>query len=679
MSFLQPWVLAALPLVALPILIHLINRNRHRSVQWGAMMFLVQASRMNKGMGRLRYVLVLLLRMAAVAAIIFTVSRPLMSGNLGGFNLGKPDATLILIDRSASMEARDLQSGDSKRSTALKKLSELLQKRHYGSQLVLIDSATGEAQLIESPQALQDLPLTEPTATSANILGMLETSVAYLKANEAGRADVWICSDLQAGDWGAESGRWTAVREQFAEMPGVQHFLLAYAEPAAGNLSIRVSNVRRHEVANQTELILDVLLSETTATTSTGSLPRLVPVEFEINGVRSTLEMEPTSGSASLLGHRIPINHQTPSGWGSVTLPGDTNPLDNRFYFVFSDPPVRRAVVVSDDPRMAETFRRCLEIPVESGAQHDVEVFPSDRVDEIEWESAGLVIWQAPLPVGVPADEIKQFVDSGRSVMFFPPGQTTDQIFLGTKWKEWRPIDAVEERKLTWWRSDADLLANVGSGEALPLNDLRTFRFCSVERIGQEQATTSLATLGNDQPLLTRLPTDRGSVYFCQTLPTIVYSSLEQDAVAFYVLLQRALTEGSRSLASATLRDADGLVAADLTDYEQLAPTDDAPTISERGFQPGVYRNGEDWIAVNRSLAEDSAEVVATAKVDQLFTGLAYQRIDDAVGNASSLAAEIWRAFLFLMALALIVEALLCLPEKKPKLNPTGGFASAES
>ena len=33
MSFLQPWMLFALPLVALPILIHLLNRHRHRSVR----------------------------------------------------------------------------------------------------------------------------------------------------------------------------------------------------------------------------------------------------------------------------------------------------------------------------------------------------------------------------------------------------------------------------------------------------------------------------------------------------------------------------------------------------------------------------------------------------------------------------------------------------------------------
>ena len=40
MTFLQPWLLWALPLIFLPVLIHLFNRLRHRSMPWAAMMFL---------------------------------------------------------------------------------------------------------------------------------------------------------------------------------------------------------------------------------------------------------------------------------------------------------------------------------------------------------------------------------------------------------------------------------------------------------------------------------------------------------------------------------------------------------------------------------------------------------------------------------------------------------------
>ena len=64
MSFLQPMLLAALPLVALPIIIHLINQRRYQTVRWAAMMFLLAANRMSRGYARIRQWLIMAMRMA---------------------------------------------------------------------------------------------------------------------------------------------------------------------------------------------------------------------------------------------------------------------------------------------------------------------------------------------------------------------------------------------------------------------------------------------------------------------------------------------------------------------------------------------------------------------------------------------------------------------------------------
>ena len=66
MTFLQPWVLFALPLAALPVIIHLIHLYRRRQVKWAAMIFLRAAQQMSKGLSRLRQILILTLRVLAV-------------------------------------------------------------------------------------------------------------------------------------------------------------------------------------------------------------------------------------------------------------------------------------------------------------------------------------------------------------------------------------------------------------------------------------------------------------------------------------------------------------------------------------------------------------------------------------------------------------------------------------
>ena len=667
MNFLQPLALIALPLIALPILIHLINRQRHRTLPWGAMMFLMSAKRMSKGMARLRHFLIMLMRMLAVGALVFAVSRPLAGGWLGGVGMGKPDATLILLDRSASMEMADLQASESKRSTALKKVAQLLEQSGYGTHLILIDSTNGQVHEVDSPKALLNLPMTEATATSTDIPSMLESALVYLKANNSGRADIWICSDLNEHDWQPDSGRWVAIREEFSQLEGVHHFLLSYADRSSSNLSVRVENVQRRERGSDAELVLDVMVQAE----GRSGVERRVPIEFEVNNIRSVVEVEIDTWGASLQGHRIPIDARLSSGWGSVGLPGDVNPLDNRFFFVFSEPPVRRAIIVSDDARTGEAFRRALAIPAEGGLQHLINVIPVTRVGEIDWESTGLLIWKAPLPQGNIAEQVENFVNTGRVVLFFPPVQSRGSQLFGSRWGDWKTPEQ-EQAKITWWRGDADLFAHVDSGDALPLNELRTYLYCNLETPG-----TVLARFGDDNPMLTRLATDRGGVYFCSTLPTAQFSSLERDGVVFYVMLQRALTEGSHSLAVAFQRDAGPGALTDRDQWEAIAPVEDAPTLSQRGLHAGVYRDGEYWAAVNRSRAEDSTKVTPVATVDGLFDELSYRRIDVAIGDTSALASEIWRAILVAMGLALIVEAVLSLPNKKTKQRSLSDFTVA--
>src|SRR6185437_13697791 len=95
MSFLQPMLLAALPLIALPIIIHLINQRRYQTVRWAAMMFLLAANRMSRGYARVRQWLIMGVRMLAIAGLIFAVSRPLAGGWLGTAAGGRADTTIL--------------------------------------------------------------------------------------------------------------------------------------------------------------------------------------------------------------------------------------------------------------------------------------------------------------------------------------------------------------------------------------------------------------------------------------------------------------------------------------------------------------------------------------------------------------------------------------------------------
>lgn len=105
-TFVHPALLAALGLVALPVLIHLINRLRHRRVEWAAMEFLLESQQKNRRWIILKELLLLLARMTAVAAVVLIVAQPVLRNQWGGFFGGGRTHHVVLLDDSYSMAER---------------------------------------------------------------------------------------------------------------------------------------------------------------------------------------------------------------------------------------------------------------------------------------------------------------------------------------------------------------------------------------------------------------------------------------------------------------------------------------------------------------------------------------------------------------------------------------------
>lgn len=97
---------AAFALVAIPIIIHLINLLRHRRVQWAAMEFLRVSQRKNRAWILLKQLLLLLVRMAAVAAVLLMLAQPVLRGGLGRMFGSRTTHHIVLLDDSFSQADR---------------------------------------------------------------------------------------------------------------------------------------------------------------------------------------------------------------------------------------------------------------------------------------------------------------------------------------------------------------------------------------------------------------------------------------------------------------------------------------------------------------------------------------------------------------------------------------------
>jgi hypothetical protein len=683
MSFLQPLLLIALPLALLPVIIHLIHLHRRRAVRWAAMMFLRAAQRMNQGLSKLRQYLILALRVLAVAALILMAGRPI-AGGLLGLTGGAPDTVLLLIDRSASMEQQNLATGQSKRATGLANLANAIDEA-YGarSRLVVIDSATLSTQSIENADTLRSLPSLGGTATSTDVPALLQTALDHITTNQTGRTDVWLLSDLRQNDWDATGGRWEALRAGFSSLQGIRFHLLSYPEPAKNNLALRVERVtRRATSGGNAELLLDLRL---TRADGPPDAPLEVPLRVTLNGTSSTLNVTLKDKELFLQAQGLPLDQTAKTGWGQIELPADTNPADNRAAFVFGEPTPLRSVIVSSDDSVARPLKAALTARLDPNRTYACEILPPERAAEIDWENTALVVWQAPIPktTDLLHGQLTAHAAAGRALLLLPPDSPDDAPFAGLHWQPWiiAPSDALPHPE--WWRNDSDLLANTQAGTALPVGELDLLKHTPIAGTG-----ITLARLAENIPLLMRSSLDNAPhVWFLGTLPGSAASSLARDGVVQFALLHRALEAGSTGLGNARSRDAGPAALGPDPAAWTAAHTDPEPglTAAERALRTGVFRLGESdptaqWTALNRPTLEDQTATLSRTAVEELFAGLDARYIEDTVDDSRSLASEIWRTFLLLMAAALVLEALLCMPGRRrndaaksaaPSLSPS--------
>jgi len=664
MTFLQPFLLWGLPLVLVPVVIHLINRLRHKPQPWAAMMFLLQATRASTSHAKLRQWLVLLFRTLAVLALLLFIARPLAGGWLGWTLSPAPDVIIIVLDRSASMESRLAGQTVTKREQAVKLLAEAAREFQDKSHLVLLDSATRIPQQLANAKSLLEPTLTGPTDTAADLPTLLQLAHNWLVENRAGAAELWLASDLQRSNWLPDDERWKAVTAQLSKLPqGIRVRLLAFDDDREPNTSATLAEVFRRARPDGAELNLALDLARNAPV---GSSPARFPLALTLNGVKSQTELD-MDGAALRWRHKVDLGAAKGLGWGALELPADANVRDNSAYFVFGSDSALRATVVSDQPALIRNAQLAALAPA---TRQPAEVLTPAAFAERTGSDATLLLWHAPLPDAAGEKRLRGFIEEGGAVLFLPPGRTDTGKFLGLGWADAQPASADKPFKVAKWEQQEGPLAKTDEGLSLPLADLDITR-----RQPITGEPTALASFADGSPLLTRRALGKGQFFFCATVPHEDWSTLG-DGPVLVPMLQRLLQTGARRLNQETMVACGELSALDRAKQWTSADGSIGKNIA---LNAGIYRSGERLLAVNRPSAEDDRTLLEPAAAKKLLGTLPLQLLQERTARSDALQGEIWRIFLIVMLAFLFLEAWLVLPNKKPATaDPLGAAASPQ-
>ena len=203
MSFLNPLLAIGAVALSIPLIIHLLNRSRFRTVDWAAMHLLESVISSNRRRFRLDQLILLLIRCAIPALLALLMARPVLTGS--GIPAGDTPASLvILLDNSYSMDVAD--PAGTRFDAAVETACSLIDSAPAGSEFAVL--LTGGV-----PTPLFDQPVSDARAVNrrlrqltagmgaSSVAESLDAALSLVQRMSHGRRELIVLSDFQPADW----------------------------------------------------------------------------------------------------------------------------------------------------------------------------------------------------------------------------------------------------------------------------------------------------------------------------------------------------------------------------------------------------------------------------------------------------------------------------------------------
>ena len=318
MSFLTPFLLMGLGAIAVPILVHLIQRERKRVIEFPSLMFVQKIPYQSVRRRRIRHWPLLLLRALAIALIVAAFARPFFPASAaaalaaGGGNR----EVVVMLDQSASMGYGD------RWQRAKDEASRVFGSLGAGDRATLVLFSRNAEENIRSTSdrgrlaaALDSAQLTSGATRFGPALKLAES---ILTGSNLPRREAVLVSDFQKTGWSGSED------VHFGE--GITLTPVSVATETITNIAVPSISFARSTFSNQERVSVTAGIANKSATPASG-----VPVTLEIDGHEIETKTVDVAANASASVSFTPFTLADPSALGIVRAGKDAMPADNTF------------------------------------------------------------------------------------------------------------------------------------------------------------------------------------------------------------------------------------------------------------------------------------------------------------------------------------------------------------
>ncbi|MCB1059107.1 MAG: BatA domain-containing protein [Calditrichaeota bacterium] len=694
MTFLNSALLAALSLGLIPILIHLLNRQRFKEVDFPTLRFLQEMQRQKMRRVRVRQWILLLLRTLAVLALVLAMARPVLRSEASLIGGGDARASVVLVlDRTASMNAES--PGGTRFRELQVRAQELVQALGSNDDIQIVWSDSKPVLFPDAPTQHKTLIRDEIEAATVTESGGSITDAIGVARSILGQSqnllkEVYVLSDFSGSVWPSSLPQTPILPDD------VRLYVLNLAKGNISNVGIASATITSRLIAPGRP----VELSFTVANSGNDDRnDRIIGVYLDGKRVAQT-RLSIRAGETRTESIRF-VPESVGDLTGYVRLEDtDEFPNDDVCRYVLRVPArLNTAIVGADAPA-----RRLLALALDPSGRgesfvHTLELLPAQLEGE-DWSAFDAIfVVDAPAFSSAFSERARAYLQTGRG-MFVAGGPNFD-IRAHASWMQEMglpvPTDVEDFSPggIRWTKVDLEHPLFEGIFQDKPVDISPTFMRLFALAATPSGASTIIEGTGGLR-FLVEATQGRGRVLFLTGSPDPEWSTMYRAGVfsplmtgsAAYLAgfgesgSQLAFTVGED--AELILRDAEQL-QYDLVKDDQSFRLTAAPVSGGQSLRiPPIQQTGEYRLMQNSKLVrpvvintpKHESDVALSESDSQLETlggdqsVLAENQNIELVVREGRYGHELWKMFLMIALALLVAEMLIARTPKQESLAP---------
>jgi len=413
LSFLSPLFFLGLGAVAIPIFVHLIQREKKRVIEFPSLMFVQRIPYQSVRRRRIRHWFLLLMRIAAIALVVAAFARPFLPkrAQAAAIITGGSREVVILLDQSASMSYGDHWK---KAVAAAQKAIDDVDTSDKAT-LVLFGRNAEEAVRATSDHGRLEASLRSAKVTSgATRYGpALKLAESILARSALPRREAILISDFQKTGWtGSDDVR-------FSE--GVKLTPISVADAKETNVSVPSVQIPRSTFSGRERVTITAGIANKGDTPATN-----VPVSLEMDNQqieKTTVNVAPNA-SASVTFQPVTLADAGVSGL--VKAGTDAMPTDNTFNFVLSPSQAVSVLIVDGSAGESSSLYLSKALSIGTSPEFHVETIPVSRLTADALDKRSVVVMNdTPVPASMAGGVLKRYVERGGGLLVVVGEHTT--------------------------------------------------------------------------------------------------------------------------------------------------------------------------------------------------------------------------------------------------------------